>query len=57
MGAKLEAAWKPGVETEWEVWASLKFEGPVYSAKSVRKESNVWLDRVVLIRCETEKGQ
>ena len=57
MGAKLEAAWKPGVETEWDVWASLKFEGPVYSTKSVCKESNVWLDRVVLIRCETEKGK
>ena len=54
MGAKLEAAWKPGVETEWDVWASLKFEGPVYSAKSVHKESNVWLDRVVLIKCEKE---
>ena len=52
MRAVLEAAWKPGAETEWEVWASLKFEGPAYSVKSEKKESAVWLDRVVLIKTE-----
>jgi len=50
--APLKAAFKPDADTEWEVWVSLKFEGPVYAdgiEPSVKGHDNVvFLDRVVL---------
>lgn len=33
----------------WDVYASLKFEGPGYSAQSTATVDNVWCDRVVLV--------
>ena len=38
MRASLTAAFKPGVDTEWDVYASLKFEGPAYSPKSQKEK-------------------
>lgn len=40
----------PGTENEYELWISLKFEGPLYSKKSRKKHNQVWYDRAVLIK-------
>ena len=52
MRSSLTDAYKPGVETEWDVYASLKFTGPAYSEKSVSAKSDVFLDRVVLMKVD-----
>ena len=42
--------WEPGGEGRWEVYASLKLEGPFFSDKSRSRENGVSLDRIVLVR-------
>ncbi len=37
---------------EWDIYVSLKFEGPGYSSQSKAKEDNVWCDRVVLVETD-----
>jgi len=33
----------------YEIWISLKFEGPAYSPESKAKENRVWIDRAVVV--------
>ena len=40
---------RPGMDEDWDVYVSLKFEGPAYDKSSTLKESNVYYDRLVLI--------
>lgn len=50
MGTALAEAFRNGNDFEYEVWASLKFEGPAYSEKSRKEKSVVYLDRVLLVK-------
>ncbi len=36
-------------DKKYEVWVSLKFEGPTYHPASKAKENRVWLDRAVVV--------
>ena len=46
----LESFHTPGFpDKKWELYVSLKFEGPDYNKKSKAKKNNVWMDRVVLV--------
>lgn len=40
----------PGVDHQYDLWVSLKFEGPLYSPRSRLKKNQVWYDRAILIR-------
>ena len=40
------------LKSEWDVYASLKFEGPSYSNKSTNKPNRVLCDRVILVKQE-----
>lgn len=40
---------RPGMDEEWDIYVSLKFEGPDYDPKSVLKESGVYFDRLVFV--------
>lgn len=40
---------RPGMDEDWDVYVSLKFEGPVYDKNSTLKESNVYYDRLVFV--------
>ncbi|MBQ3344639.1 MAG: DUF4838 domain-containing protein [Kiritimatiellae bacterium] len=40
---------RPGMDEDWDVYVSLKFEGPVYDKNSTLKESNVYYDRIVFV--------
>ncbi len=46
-----ERFFEPGRDNKWEVWLSLKFEGPAFSAKNTEKENRVWFDRAVFVKC------
>ena len=39
----------PGLPRDWDVWVSLKIEGPDYDPTSKLKESGVYFDRIVLV--------
>ena len=40
---------RPGMDEDWDIYVSLKFEGPVYDKNSTLKESNVYYDRLVFV--------
>ena len=40
---------RPGMDEDWDVYVSLKFEGPVYDKNSTLAESNVYFDRLVFV--------
>lgn len=40
---------RPGMDEDWDVYVSLKFEGPVYDKSSTLTESNVYFDRLVFV--------
>lgn len=46
----LDEYYEQGVPQKWEVWLSIKFEGPRYKG-SKALENRVYYDRVVLVRC------
>ena len=37
------------MDEDWDVYVSLKFEGPVYDKNSTLTESNVYYDRIVFV--------
>ena len=39
----------PGNDDLWDVWVSLKFEGPLFDKSSKLKDSNVYFDRAVFV--------
>jgi hypothetical protein len=43
------------MRNEWEVYVSLKFEGPAYSEKSAEKPNRVFCDRVILVKVNNSK--
>lgn len=48
---KLSPLFTPGEapDKKYEIWISLKFEGPAYSPESKAKENKVWIDRAVVV--------
>jgi hypothetical protein len=52
--SQLDDCYTPGEPVYWELWVSLKFEGPRYKG-SKAKENRVWYDRAILVR--TKKPQ
>jgi hypothetical protein len=52
--SQLDDCFTPGEPVYWELWVSLKFEGPRYKG-SKAKENRVWYDRALLVR--TKKPQ
>lgn len=47
--SQLDDCYTPGEPVYWELWVSLKFEGPRYKG-SKAKENRVWYDRAILVR-------
>ncbi|MPN44942.1 hypothetical protein SDC9_192509 [bioreactor metagenome] len=47
MGSLYTAGESP--DKKYEVWVSLKFEGPGYHPASKARENRVWLDRAVVV--------
>ena len=59
--SQLDECYTPGEPVYWELWLSLKFEGPRYKG-SKAKENRVWYDRTLLVRVKngnrkTENGK
>ena len=59
--SQLDECFTPGEPVYWELWLSLKFEGPRYKG-SKAKENRVWYDRTLLVRVKngnrkTENGK
>ena len=52
----LDECYTPGEPVRWELWVSLKFEGPRYKG-SKAKENRVWYDRTLLVKCKTESAK
>ena len=52
--SQLDDCYTPGEPVYWELWLSLKFEGPRFKG-SKAKENRVWYDRALLIK--TQKPQ
>ena len=52
--SQLDDCYTPGEPVYWELWLSLKFEGPRFKG-SKAKENRVWYDRALLIK--TKKPQ
>ena len=50
-GIDLNSLYIPGEapDKKYEIWISLKFEGPGYSPKSKAKTNRVWIDRAVVV--------
>ena len=50
-GINLDSLFIPGEapDKKYEIWISLKFEGPGYSPKSKAKINRVWIDRAVVV--------
>ena len=51
---KLDAFYEPGVHNRWEVYLSLKFEGPSFSDTPAPGENRVRCDQIVLIKVDPE---
>ena len=47
--SQLDECFTPGEPVYWELWLSLKFEGPRFKG-SKAKENRVWYDRTLLVR-------
>ena len=47
--SQLDECYTPGEPVYWELWLSLKFEGPRFKG-SKAKENRVWYDRTLLVR-------
>ena len=47
--SQLDDCYTPGEPVYWELWLSLKFEGPRFKG-SKAKENRVWYDRALLVR-------
>lgn len=52
---KLERFYEPGVLNKWDVYVSIKFEGPWYSQKSKSKRNRILCDQIVLVKINDEK--
>ncbi len=52
--SQLDECYTPGEPVYWELWVSLKFEGPRYKG-SKAAENRVWYDRTLLVR--TKKAE
>lgn len=50
LSVKLDEFYEPGVLNQWEIYASMKFEGPSYSKDTQLKEDCVLSDQIVLIK-------
>ena len=50
-GINLSSLYIPGEapDKKYEIWLSLKFEGPGYSPESKSKINRVWIDRAVVV--------
>lgn len=53
---KLDQYWMPGGEDLWDVYVSLKLEGPLFSDRSKAKENRVSFDRAVLVRVPKDEA-
>jgi len=53
--ANLANFYEPGTADKWDVYASMKFEGPTYSKDPGVKEDRVLCDQVVLIKADGQK--
>ena len=50
MGLLCGDCYFPGVTDEWDMYVSLKFEGPAYDPKSTLKDSAIYFDRAVFVK-------
>lgn len=51
--AKLEQFYEPGGKNEWDMYVSLKFEGPMYSGDAAASNTNrVFIDQIILVKKE-----
>ena len=50
--SQLSDLYTPGVDEQWDVYVSAKFEGPQYFPGSALKESRAVFDRTVLVRAK-----
>ena len=48
--------WMPGGEDKWDVYVSLKLEGPFFSDRSKAKTNRVLFDRAVLVRVPRDEA-
>lgn len=48
--------WRPGGEDEWDIYVSLKLEGPFFSDRSEMKQNRVLFDRAVLVRVPKDEA-
>ena len=53
--ANLANFYEPGSADKWDIYVSLKFEGPSYSKDSGVKEDRVLCDQIVLIKVSEQK--
>lgn len=49
MNQLCQQMFRPGMDDEWDIYVSLKFEGPEYDPSSTLRESNVYYDRLVFV--------
>lgn len=49
MSQMCQQVFRPGIDDEWDIYVSLKFEGPDYDSSSRLQESSVYFDRVVFV--------
>lgn len=50
VGYNGEFLYRPGEDNQWEVYVSLKFEGPLYSKSSKADRNRILCDRIVFVR-------
>ena len=49
MNQMCQQMFRPGIDDEWDIYVSLKFEGPDYDSASKLSESSVYFDRLVFV--------
>ena len=54
MGLSCQDCYHEGMEEAWDIYVSLKFEGPAYDPSSQLKKSAVYLDRAVFLRPQAQ---
>ena len=52
VSAKLEGFYEPGVQNKWDVYVSMKFEGPSYQKDAKLEKDRVLCDQVVLVKVD-----
>jgi hypothetical protein len=55
-GAGLEQFYDEGGNNKWDVYVSLKFEGPMYPGNTSATENRVFIDQVILIKTDDVKN-